>query len=79
VDAGAPIVPVSLKGTRRFLRDGTYLPRPTSVTITVSPPVYPRAATGAAEAKEALAWHELIRLRDTTRETIARHSGEPLL
>jgi fatty-acyl-CoA synthase len=79
VDAGAPIVPVSLKGTRRFLRDGTYLPRPTSVTITVSPPVYPRAATGAAEAKEALAWHELIRLRDTTREAIARHSGEPLL
>ena len=42
VDAGAPIVPVSLAGTRRFLRDGTYLPRPTSVTITVSPPIYPR-------------------------------------
>ena len=29
-------------------------------------------ASGAAEAKEALAWHELIRLRDTTREAIAR-------
>ena len=34
VDAGVPIVPVSLAGTRKFLRDGTYLPRPTSVTIT---------------------------------------------
>jgi len=30
-------------------------------------------------ANESSAWHELIRLRDTTRETIARHSGEPLL
>ncbi len=79
VAAGAPIVPVSLAGTRKFLRDGTYLPRPTSVTITVSPPIYPRTTGGAAEANEALAWHELIRLRDTTREEIARHTGEPLL
>jgi 1-acyl-sn-glycerol-3-phosphate acyltransferase len=79
VDAGVPIVPVSLAGTRRFLRDGTYLPRPTSVTITVSPPIYPRATSDAAKAEESSAWHELIRLRDTTRETIARHSGEPLL
>jgi fatty-acyl-CoA synthase len=79
VDAGVPIVPVSLAGTRKFLRDGTYLPRPTSVTITVSPPIYPRTTSGAAEANEALAWHELIRLRDTTREAIARHTGEPLL
>jgi 1-acyl-sn-glycerol-3-phosphate acyltransferase len=79
VDAGVPIVPVSLAGTRRFLRDGTYLPRPTSVTITVSPPIYPRNSTGEAEAKESLAWHELIRLRDTTREAIGRHTGEPLL
>ncbi|MGC1483374.1 MAG: AMP-binding protein [Candidatus Acidiferrum sp.] len=79
VAGGAPIVPVSLAGTRKFFRDGTYLPRPTSVTITVSPPIYPRSTTGAAEANESLAWHELIRLRDTTRETIARYSGEPLL
>ncbi|MGB7282004.1 MAG: AMP-binding protein [Candidatus Acidiferrum sp.] len=79
VDVGAPIVPVSLAGTRRFLRDGTYLPRPTSVTITVSPPIYPRAAGNAAKTDESSAWHELIRLRDTTRETIAGYSGEPLL
>jgi 1-acyl-sn-glycerol-3-phosphate acyltransferase len=79
VDAGVPIVPVSLAGTRRFLRDGTYLPRPTSVTITVSPPIYPRVTSAAANAEETSAWHELIRLRDTAREAIARHSGEPLL
>jgi len=79
VDAGAPIIPVSLAGTRRFLRDGTYLPRPTSVTITVSPPIYPQVTRGAASAEESSAWHELIRLRDTAREEIARYSGEPLL
>jgi fatty-acyl-CoA synthase len=79
VDAGVPIVPVSLAGTRQFLRDGTYLPRPTSVTITVSPPIYPHVTSDAAKAEEKSAWHELIRLRDTTREAIARYSGEPLL
>jgi len=79
VDAGAPIIPVSLAGTRRFLRDGTYLPRPTSVTITVSPPIYPRVTGKATKTAENPAWHELIRLRDTTREAIARHTGEPLL
>jgi 1-acyl-sn-glycerol-3-phosphate acyltransferase len=79
VDADAPIVPVSLAGTRRFLRDGTYLPKPTSVTITVSPPIYPQAMGTAAKTADGSAWHELIRLRDTTREAIARHSGEALL
>jgi 1-acyl-sn-glycerol-3-phosphate acyltransferase len=79
VDAGVPVVPVSLAGTRNFLRDGTYLPRRTSVTITVSPPIYPHVVSEAAKAEDGSAWHELIRLRDTTRETIARHSGEPLL
>ena len=79
VDAGVPVVPVSLAGTRNFLRDGTYLPRPTSVTVTVSPPIYSRVVSEAAKAEDGSAWHELIRLRDTTRETIARHSGEPLI
>ncbi len=79
VDAGVPIVPISLAGTRKFLRDETYLPRPTSVTITVSPPICPRVTSDAATAEEKSAWHELIRLRDTTREAIARYSGEPLL
>ena len=78
VDTGAPIIPVSLAGTRQFLRDGTFLPRPSSVVITVSPPIYPRAAEGGSAAAAA-DWHELIRLRDTTRAQVAKYSGEPLL
>ncbi len=74
VATGAQVVPVSLAGTRRFLRDGTYLPRPTSVTITLSAPVRPK--TPEPDSSD---WHEVVRLRDATREQIARHSGEPLL
>jgi fatty-acyl-CoA synthase len=79
VDVGVPIIPVSLAGTRRFLRDGTILPRPSSVTITLSPPIYPHVAAPGANGEEASDWHELIRLRDATREAIARHVQEPLL
>jgi fatty-acyl-CoA synthase len=78
-DTGAPIIPVSLAGTRKFLRDGTYLPRPTSVTITVHPPIYPQATGRASDHAESSGWHELIRLRDATREAIGRNSGEPIL
>jgi 1-acyl-sn-glycerol-3-phosphate acyltransferase len=79
VATGAPILPVSLAGTRRFLRDGTYLPRPGNVTITLSPPIYPRTANEADHSADASGWHELIRLRDATRDAIVRHSGEQLL
>jgi 1-acyl-sn-glycerol-3-phosphate acyltransferase len=79
VATGTPIIPVSLDGTRRFLREGTYLPRPTSVTITLSPPIYPSTAASTSNSAESTDWHELIRLRDATRAAIVRHAGEPLL
>jgi fatty-acyl-CoA synthase len=74
VATGAPLIPVSLAGTRRFLRDMTYLPRPTKVTITLSPPIYPQQVSGRTEELK-----EMVRLRDETREAVARYSGEPLL
>jgi fatty-acyl-CoA synthase len=79
VATGAPIVPISLEGTRKILRDGMYLPRPGSVKITVHPPIYPRAARNPGGRGDTSGWRELIRLRDATREVIARDSGEPLL
>ena len=74
VATGAPIIPVSLAGTRRFLRDGTFLPRPTSVTITLSPPLLPKIS-----APDSSDWHQVVRLRDAARQQIARHSGERLV
>jgi 1-acyl-sn-glycerol-3-phosphate acyltransferase len=79
VATGTPIIPVSLAGTRKFLREGSYLPRPTDVTITVSPPIYPSTAAKAKESAESSDWHELIRLRDATRDAIVRYAGEPRL
>ena len=77
VSTGAPIIPVSLAGTRNFLRDGTILPRPSNVTITLSPPIHPDTAnTGSSQSSN---WQELVRLRDASREAIARFTGEPLL
>jgi fatty-acyl-CoA synthase len=75
VETGAPVIPVSLAGTRRFLRDRTLLPRPTKVTITLSPPIYPKKVPGS----NPLQLREIVRLRDQAREIIARYSGEPLL
>ncbi|MGB7727117.1 MAG: AMP-binding protein [Candidatus Acidiferrum sp.] len=75
VATGAPVIPVSLAGTRRFLRDRTVLPRPTHVTITLSPPIYPEhVANGDPNQLQAI-----VRLRDEAREAIARYSGEPTL
>jgi fatty-acyl-CoA synthase len=75
VATGAPVVPVSLAGTRRFLRDRTFLPRPTSVTITLSPPIYPSEAMPSGGPRHL---PEIVRLRDLSREAIARYSGEPI-
>jgi len=74
VATGAPVIPVSLSGTRRFLRDRTFLPRPTKVTITLSPPIYPAAKT----ATDAQALAEIVRLRDAAREAIGKYSGEDI-
>lgn len=75
VTTGAPVIPVSLKGTRRFLRDGTFLPRPTVVTITLSAPIYPVEAIAASDSRHL---PEMVRLRDVSREIISEHSGESL-
>lgn len=72
VAARRPVVPIGLKGTRQFLRDGTFLPRPTSVVVTICPPINPDN-----EANNGL--KEVVRLRDAVRQAIARESGEPLL
>jgi fatty-acyl-CoA synthase len=72
VDTQRPICPVAVRGARQILRDGTYLPRPGRVTVAFGPLVTPEH--GASDE-----WHEIIRLRDATREIIAKNTGEPLI
>jgi 1-acyl-sn-glycerol-3-phosphate acyltransferase len=72
VDTQRPICPVAVHGAREILRDKTYLPRRGRVTVTLGPLVMPDPSAGDD-------WREIVRLRDSTRELIAQHAGEPLL
>jgi fatty-acyl-CoA synthase len=72
VDTQRPVCPVSVRGARQILRDKTFLPRRGRVTVTFGPLIFPNASP-------ADDWHEIVRLRDLTRDTIARNSGESLL
>jgi fatty-acyl-CoA synthase len=71
IAAKREIVPIALEGTRRVLRDGTWLPRPGRITITICPPILPPPT-----AKD---WQQIVHLRDSAREIIARFAHEPLL
>ena len=80
--AGRPICPVAVRGAREILRDKTMLPKFGRVDVQFGPLVEPRpdAVEHQTEAGAAQAdWHEIVRLRDTVREIIAKNTGEPLL
>ncbi|MBW8878456.1 MAG: AMP-binding protein [Acidobacteria bacterium] len=67
VDAGVPVVPVVLRGTRPILRAGERLLRRGEVTVIVAPPVHP----------EGTGWHAGIKLRDQVRKAMLERYGEP--
>jgi len=67
--AGVPVVPVGIAGTRSVLRDGRWWPRRHPVRVHVHPPL--RA--------EGPSWDDALRLRDATRECIAATCGEPVM
>jgi 1-acyl-sn-glycerol-3-phosphate acyltransferase len=64
---GAPIIPVTIHGTRSLLRAGWWLPRRAKLWIKISPPIWPESST----------WKEAIRIRDIARQEILRYCGEP--
>ncbi len=70
VEAGLPIVPIAIRGTRSCLRAESWFPRRGKIAVTVGKPIAPDP--GAADA-----WSEALRLRDATRAFILEHCGEP--
>jgi 1-acyl-sn-glycerol-3-phosphate acyltransferase len=72
VDAQRPICPLAIRGARQILRDKTYLPRFGRIIVTIGPLIEARGGGGDD-------WQEIVRLRDATREIIARNAGEPML
>lgn len=69
VACGAPIIPITLHGTRRVLRDGQWLPRRLPVSAVVGAPL---RAPGGDDAFSAA-----VQLRDAARAQMLRHCGEP--
>ena len=65
--AQIPVVPVSLRGVRSVLRDGTWYLRRAPVSVTLSAPVAPEGSD----------WNAAVRLRDRVRAEILKHCGEP--
>jgi 1-acyl-sn-glycerol-3-phosphate acyltransferase len=66
-EAGVPVIPVAIRGTRSILRAGSWFPRRGAVTVTIAAPIPP----------EGTDWEAAIRLRDAARTAILKHCGEP--
>ncbi len=74
-DAGVPVVPVAIRGTRSILRDGSWFPHRGSITVTIGEMLEP--AKIAQETGKENAWEVAVALRDRARDFILRHCGEP--
>jgi fatty-acyl-CoA synthase len=68
-DAGVPVVPIAVQGTRRVLRGGSALPRPGRARVWIGAPLRP----------EGEGWRAVVALRDRTADQIAVRCGEPRL
>jgi len=67
VDAGVPVVPVVIRGTRSILRGDERFVRRGSVSLSAAPPIHP----------EGTGWHAGVQLRDRVRAAILEGCGEP--
>jgi 1-acyl-sn-glycerol-3-phosphate acyltransferase len=65
-EAGCPVIPIGLRGTRKFLPDGTWLPKRGPITLSIGAPILPQGS----------GWQDILRLRDLARIDIARLAGE---
>jgi 1-acyl-sn-glycerol-3-phosphate acyltransferase len=66
-DAGLPVVPITIRGTRSKLRANCWFPRRGAVSVSISQPIWP----------EGEGWAAAVKLRDEVKAEILRHCGEP--
>ncbi|MFZ1830262.1 MAG: AMP-binding protein [Candidatus Competibacteraceae bacterium] len=65
--AGVPVTPVTIRGTRTILRAGAWFPRRGALEVIVEPLIAPDGDD----------WSAAVRLRDAARAVILRNCGEP--
>jgi 1-acyl-sn-glycerol-3-phosphate acyltransferase len=66
-EAGVPLVPVSIRGSRSKLRAGSWLPRWGNVRILIGKPLLPEGSD----------WAAALKLRDQARADMLSRCGEP--
>ena len=64
---GVPLVPVTIRGARSVLRDGSWFARRGAIVVTIAAPLAPQGSD----------WNAAVALRDAARAEILRHCGEP--
>lgn len=69
VEAGRPVVPIHLEGTRSLLRPGSRLQRPGHITLSIGEPLIPAAG----------GWPEMVRLRDRARARLETPASAPTI
>jgi 1-acyl-sn-glycerol-3-phosphate acyltransferase len=67
VEAGIPVVPIVISGTRSALRGGQWFPRPSNINVHIGEPVRPDGSDFSAA----------VRLRDAVRARMLALCGEP--
>lgn len=65
--AGVPVVPMGLHGTRSILRADQWFPRRGTVRLTIGTPIRPQGSD----------WVAAVALRDTVRAQMVQYCGEP--
>ncbi len=68
-NSDVPVVPVAIRGSRKALRDGTWLPRHVPIEVEVLEPLRPEGTQIA----------DIVRLRDRSADAIAERIDEPRL
>jgi 1-acyl-sn-glycerol-3-phosphate acyltransferase len=72
--AGAPVIPVAIRGTRSILRSRSWFPQRGAISVDIGPPIDPMEFMREADEDT---WRVAIGMRDRSREFILRHCGEP--
>jgi 1-acyl-sn-glycerol-3-phosphate acyltransferase len=64
---GVPLLPVTIRGARSVLRDGSWFARRGAISVSVAAPLLPQGSD----------WNAAVALRDAARAEILRRCGEP--
>lgn len=72
-EAGVPVIPIAIRGTRSMLRSGSWFPHRGAISVNIGSPIDTREIV----SEKADTWQAALALRDQSRDYILRYCGEP--